>query len=92
MLTVNNTAESEANTCKGNALTAPNCELNRFFPVSHSAVRQCELVSLFSDILVDFISFLSCVCLNTFFYPLFLYIYLSYSFFTFLSFVVISFV
>jgi len=50
MSTVNNAAESDANICRGIALAATTCELNRFSPVCHSAVRQCQLFSLFSDI------------------------------------------
>jgi hypothetical protein len=66
MLTVNNTAESDVIVCKGNALAVPNCELNSLYPVSHSAGRKYELGSLFSDILLDFISVFSCVFHNTF--------------------------
>jgi hypothetical protein len=80
MLTINNAAEREVIVCKGNTLAAPNYELNRAFPVSHSAERHCELVSLFSDILLDFIPvfFLVLVTIPSM-YPVFRYIYLSYS-------------
>ena len=92
MLAVNNAPGSDANVYKGSALAAPNCELNRSILVRHSALRQCELVSLFSDILVPFIFVFFLVFVTI---PLLFSIPLRLSFLfflAFLSFVLILFV